>query len=115
MYFKCAIEFICYRPPLQAEELIKQEMMKMLHNDAVYNPTLAQQGLAASKKGAKPSQRAVVTKAAHLAYLEQHPLLPSDPERIEKVWMARVMSGAVSVLIWRCLFCLYTCDGSNTL
>ena len=69
----------------QAEELIKKEMMKMLHHDAVYNPTLAQQGLVSTKKGVKPSQKASVTKATHLAYLEQHPLQPVDPELIEKV------------------------------
>ncbi|KAI0237412.1 Cell division cycle 5-like protein [Lamellibrachia satsuma] len=68
----------------KAEELIKKEMMKMLHHDAVYNPTLAQQGLVSTKKGVKPSQKASVTKAAHLAYLEQHPLQTADPDLLEK-------------------------------
>lgn len=64
-------------PPLtdlqKAEELIKREMMTMLHHDAILNPTLEQSGnLQGAKKG-KPSQATVVLQAQHLAYLEKHP------------------------------------------
>ncbi|XP_049856979.1 cell division cycle 5-like protein [Schistocerca gregaria] len=56
-------------PPLtelqKAEELIKSEMITMLHYDAVYSPVASQQE--AKKRGQ------IMTQAQHLAYLEQHP------------------------------------------
>lgn len=56
-------------PPLtelqKAEELIKSEMITMLHYDAVYSPVPTQQE--AKKRGQ------IMTQAQHLAYLEQHP------------------------------------------
>ncbi|XP_046987695.1 cell division cycle 5-like protein [Schistocerca americana] len=56
-------------PPLtelqKAEELIKSEMITMLHYDAVYSPVTSQQE--AKKRGQ------IMTQAQHLAYLEQHP------------------------------------------
>lgn len=64
-------------PPLselqKAEELIKQEMLIMLHHDCAYNPTAAQLGITPGKKN-QPSQKSVVNQAAHIAFLEQHPL-----------------------------------------
>ncbi|XP_063217197.1 cell division cycle 5-like protein [Bacillus rossius redtenbacheri] len=57
-------------PPLtelqKAEELIKSEMVTMLHYDAVYSPVPL---LADSKK----LRSQVATQAQHLAFLEQHP------------------------------------------
>lgn len=62
-------------PPLmelqRAEELIKKEMLTMLHYDAVYSPTPGQLGVNPNSK--KPSQKGVANQAQHLAYLEQHP------------------------------------------
>lgn len=67
-------------PPLtelqKAEELIKQEMVTILHFDAVHNPTLTQQGIVPGKK--QTSQRAVLNQAQHLSYLESHPYKPCD-------------------------------------
>lgn len=64
-------------PPLselqRAEELIKQEMLIMLHHDCAYNPTASQLGITPGKKN-QPSQKSVVNQAAHIAFLEQHPL-----------------------------------------
>lgn len=67
----------------QAEELIKREMVTMLHHDAVYNPTLNQQGLAPGKK--QPNQRSVVNQAQHLSYLEQFPCHQCDEKEMSKV------------------------------
>ncbi|XP_069680560.1 cell division cycle 5-like protein [Periplaneta americana] len=56
-------------PPLtelqKAEELIKREMVTMLHYDAVYSPPVVP---ADTKKRGQ-----VTSQAQHLAYLEQHP------------------------------------------
>ncbi|XP_067674317.1 cell division cycle 5-like protein [Haliotis asinina] len=63
-------------PPLselqKAEELIKREMIIMLHYDAVYSPTLAQLGITPGSKKPVPSQKSIVNQAQHLAFLEQH-------------------------------------------
>jgi len=58
-------------PPLtdlqRAEEMIKREMLVMMHHDALETPTFAQQG--AGKKG----ERGIVGEAAHRGYLDRHP------------------------------------------
>jgi len=60
-------------PPLndlqKAEEMIKREMVVMLHNDCLETPTLSQQGQGGSKKG----ERGIVGESAHRAYLDRHP------------------------------------------
>ena len=71
--------------PSQAEELIKREMVTMLHHDAVYSPTPGQQGLVPGSK--KPSQKAVVNQAAHLAFLESHKYDTYEEEEIAEVSM----------------------------
>ena len=48
-------------------------MLIMLHHDCAYNPTAAQLGITPGKKN-QPSQKSVVNQAAHIAFLEQHPL-----------------------------------------
>ena len=67
----------------QAEEMVKREMLTMMHYDAAYNPTEAQQGLQAGKK--QTSQKAIVTQAQHLAYLEHHTYEPVTQEELESV------------------------------
>ena len=72
---------------LQAEELIKQEMLTMLHHDAVYNPT-ANQAMGAgpaTAKGTASSQKAVVSQAQHLAYLERHPYRQYEDADLKQV------------------------------
>ncbi|XP_041352157.1 cell division cycle 5-like protein [Gigantopelta aegis] len=63
-------------PPLtelqKAEELIKKEMITMLHYDALYSPTPGQLGIAPGAKKNTPSQKGVLNQAQHLAYLEQN-------------------------------------------
>ncbi|CAL1262545.1 unnamed protein product [Larinioides sclopetarius] len=68
-------------PPLtelqKAEELIKQEMLVMLHHDALKHPSQI------PGTGKKPQQpRSNI--AHHAAYLERHPYLEYDEEDIEE-------------------------------
>ncbi|XP_013401217.1 cell division cycle 5-like protein [Lingula anatina] len=75
-------------PPLtelqKAEELIKKEMLTMLHHDAVYSPTDTQLGIIPGSKKAVPSQKTVVNQAQHLAYLEQNPYTEVDDHDLEQ-------------------------------
>eukprot|EP00088_Acartia_fossae_P033594 TRINITY_DN3439_c0_g1_i1.p1 TRINITY_DN3439_c0_g1~~TRINITY_DN3439_c0_g1_i1.p1 ORF type:complete len:812 (+),score=302.93 TRINITY_DN3439_c0_g1_i1:50-2485(+) len=70
-------------PPLsdfqRAEELIKREMLVMMHKDALETPTLAQQGM-----GGKKGERGIVGEDAHRAYLERHPYREFQKEEIEE-------------------------------
>lgn len=67
---------------VQAEELIKQEMITMLHYDAVRNPlppevaTLTQSG---------PKKQPILTESQHLAYLQGHPYQQFTEEELENV------------------------------
>ena len=68
---------------LQAEEMIKQEMIVMFHYDALKNPTAAQQGM---KDGAKkPSQKGMMSQTQHMTYLEAHPHKDVPDEEIAAV------------------------------
>merc|ERR1719357_2400866 len=61
-------------PPLndlqKAEEMIKKEMILMLHHDCLESPTLSQQG-GADK--AKKGERGIVNESVHRGYLDRHP------------------------------------------
>lgn len=61
---------VSVEPPLtelqKAEEMIKREMITMLHYDAAHHPF----GESAAKKGKMPSS--VATNSEHMAYLEQY-------------------------------------------
>lgn len=70
----CNILAIIYVLP-QAEELIKEEMITMLHYDAVHSG----EPPGSTRKGGAISQ------AQHLAYLEQHPYHDIPEETLEKV------------------------------
>ncbi|GFO03517.1 cell division cycle 5-like protein [Plakobranchus ocellatus] len=62
----------------KAEELIKQEVLIMLHHDAVHCPTDAQLGVTPGSK-APTAQKAAASQAAHLAYLDKNPYTEVDP------------------------------------
>lgn len=65
----------------QAEELIKSEMMTMLHYDSVYSPVPI----------VEPKRRGqVMSQAQHLAYLEQHPYINYGQDQITQVknWLS---------------------------
>ena len=63
-------------PPLtdlqRAEELIKREMIVMLHHDCIETPTPSQMGENSKKKKAV-EDRSIVNEASHRAYLDKHP------------------------------------------
>jgi len=65
----------------RAEELIKREMITMLHHDTVYTPTPQQQGITGKNK--QPSQKFIVSQAQHLAFLESHPYREVEEEEME--------------------------------
>ncbi len=58
-------------------------MLTMQHHDAVYSPTLEQQGIQPGKKDAQ--QKAVLNQAQHLAYLEQHPYADLSEQEMRQV------------------------------
>lgn len=70
-------------PPLndqqRAEEIIKREMLVMMHHDALETPTLQQQGL-----GSKKGERGIVGEDAHRAYLERHPYREYSKEELDE-------------------------------
>ena len=55
----------------------------MLHHDAVYNPTMPQQGMIPGSK--KQSQKSIANQAQHLAYLENHKYEKFSQNEIEEV------------------------------
>lgn len=62
----------------KAEELIKSEMITMLHYDSLKNPPLPTSTLAG------PGKRSVVSQAQHLAYLEQNPYDSFTSDELER-------------------------------
>ncbi|KAL8617506.1 hypothetical protein ACOMHN_064791 [Nucella lapillus] len=73
-------------PPLtelqRAEELIKKEMLTMMHYDALYSPTPQQMGITPGTK--KPQgQKGALNQAQHLAYLEDHPYVKYEDGDIQ--------------------------------
>lgn len=76
-----------------AEELIKQEMITMLHYDCLHHP---------SANAANPLQRAksrgptsTSNNASHISYLESHPYEPLPTEDMEQVrcyWLSLFMT-----------------------
>ncbi|KAL8617339.1 CDC5 cell division cycle 5-like protein [Nucella lapillus] len=73
-------------PPLtelqRAEELIKKEMLTLMHYDALYSPTPQQMGITPGTK--KPQgQKGALNQAQHLAYLEDHPYVKYEDGDIQ--------------------------------
>merc|ERR1712025_190953 len=72
-------------PPLndlqRAEELIKREMILMLHHDCLETPTLSQQGGA---DRAKKGERGIVNEASHRTYLDRHPYKEYSKEEMDE-------------------------------
>ena len=63
----------------KAEELIKREMLVMLHHDCLETPTAAQMGEGNKKKG---GDRAIVNETSHRNYLDKHPYQQFSEEEI---------------------------------
>ena len=72
-------------PPLnelqKAEELIKREMILMLHHDCLESPTLSQQGGA---DRAKKGDRGIVNEASHRNYLDKHQWREYSKEELDE-------------------------------
>merc|ERR1712025_146952 len=72
-------------PPLndlqRAEELIKREMILILHHDCLESPTLSQQGGA---DRAKKGERGIVNEASHRTYLDRHPYKEYTKEEMDE-------------------------------
>ena len=79
---------------------MKQEMLTMMHYDALYSPTPQQLGITPGSKK-PPSQKGVVNQAQHLAYLEQNPYAQFEDEELQQV---RVCSSLTVP------FCRAACD-----
>lgn len=67
---------------VKAEELIKQEMITMLHYDAVRDP-LPPEVAILTQSG--PKKQPILTEAQHLAYLQAHPYQQFTEDEIEIV------------------------------
>ena len=65
----------------RAEELIKREMLVMLHHDCLETPTPAQMGEGSSKKKSG-NDRAIVNEQVHRNYVERHPYEKFSDEEI---------------------------------
>ena len=73
-------------PPLsdlqRAEELIKREMVLMMHHDCIETPTPAQMGEGSGKKKKNMDDRSILNEASHRAYLDKHPYQRFDDDDI---------------------------------
>merc|ERR1712223_488196 len=75
-------------PPLsdlqKAEELIKREMIVMMHHDCIETPTASQMGEGSSKKKKMTDhERGILNEATHRQYLDKHPYQRFNDEDIE--------------------------------
>lgn len=66
-----------------AEELIKQEMITMLHHDCLHHPS----GNSASQlqRGKTRGPTSTSNNASHIGYLDSHPYKPVSTEDMEQV------------------------------
>ena len=74
-------------PPLsdlqKAEELIKREMIVMMHHDCIETPTASQMGEGSKKKKMADQERGILNEATHRSYLDKHPYQRFNDEDIE--------------------------------
>ena len=58
----------------------------MMHHDALYSPTVAQQGVTSGAAKRRQAQhKAVVNQAQHIAFLEEHPYKEYEQDEIKQV------------------------------
>ncbi|KAM3863333.1 cell division cycle 5-like protein [Diretmus argenteus] len=65
-----------------AEELIKQEMITMLHHDCLHHPPVNSASQSQRSKARGPASTS--NNASHIAYLDTHPYRPISTEEMEK-------------------------------
>lgn len=80
-----------------AEELIKQEMITMLHHDCLHHPSNS----AASQlqRGKNRGPTSTSNNASHIAYLETHTYKPISTEEMEKVTPSNIFGQKKSFLL----------------
>ncbi len=66
-----------------AEELIKQEMITMLHNDCLHHPSA--NAASQLQRGKTRGPASTSNNASHIAYLETHHYKPVSTEEMEQV------------------------------
>lgn len=66
-----------------AEELIKQEMITMLHHDCLHHPSANTANQLQRGKTKGPASTS--NNASHISYLETHPYKPITTEDMEQV------------------------------
>lgn len=98
----CTVRSACCRPSLQvnesvlrptsmeplldlqlAEELIKQEMITMLHHDCLHHPST--NAASQLQRGKNRGPASTSNNASHIAYLETHTYKPINTEEMEQV------------------------------
>lgn len=79
-----------------AEELIKQEMITMMHFDCLHHPS---SGAASQlQRGKSRGPASTSNNASHIAYLETHPYKPIVPEEMEQVTHTRAACWSRQIL-----------------
>jgi len=69
----------------KAEEMIKREMLIMLHHDAYYNPTAAQQSTGSDgSKGQSSSGKNVLNEEKHLQYMQKNRYEEFNEDQMEQ-------------------------------
>lgn len=66
-----------------AEELIKQEMITMLHHDCLHHPSI--NAASQMQRGKNRVPTSTSNNAGHIGYLETHSYKPISPEEKEQV------------------------------
>lgn len=81
-----------------AEEMIKQEMITMLHYDCLHHPSANTASQLQRAKGRGPAS--TFNNASHIAYLESHTYKPVSTEEMEQVTHAHARTHRNTVLVW---------------
>lgn len=104
----CTVRSACCRPSLQvnesvlrptsmeplldlqlAEELIKQEMITMLHHDCLHHPS--SNAASQLQRGKNRGPTSSSNNASHIAYLETHTYKPINTEEMEQVTPSNIV------------------------
>ncbi len=84
-----------------AEELIKQEMITMLHHDCLHHPS-ANVG-SQLQRGKARGPTSTSNNASHIAYLETHSYKPISTEEMEQVTHTSAVGRCIICLQVQCL------------
>lgn len=76
----------------------------MLHYDSLMDPTAAQQGIQPGKKSQQPTQKAIISQAQHMSYLEDHPYHPIEEDETVQVCLYTICVHTDTVPTMFCIF-----------